>query len=154
MASTISNPNVYDGTTPTPVLGGTVDLGKVSNVQSNLSQTFVEAPLVNNLSTATILTSTSGALRAVKVSGVITAESFALLNTAKNNIEAFVDGSQLAVTTLVIEAGDVDDVTSPGVEIFNGTGIITGFTWKYGVDTRAVMDYSLEFIEGTVGGAT
>ena len=144
MASTISNPNVYDGTTPTPVLGGDVTLGKVTGAQSNLSQTFVEAPLINNASTATILTSTSGALRAIKVSGVITAESFALLNTAKNNIEAFVDGSQLAVTTLVIDA--------EGTEIFNGTGILTGFTWKYSVDSRAVMDYSLEFIEGTMGG--
>ena len=51
MASTISNPNVYDGTTPTPVLGGDVTLGKVTGAQSNLSQTFVEAPLINNAST-------------------------------------------------------------------------------------------------------
>jgi len=138
MASTLTNSEVNGGVA--------VNLGKVTSAQSNLTQNFVTAPLVNNNSTATIVTSTSGAMRVIKVTGVITAESFALLNTAKNNIEAFVDGSQLTVSTLVIDA--------EGTEIFNGTGIITGFTWKYGVDTRAIMDYSLEFIEGTVGGAT
>ena len=138
MASTITNENVNGGVA--------VTLGKVTSAHSNLSQTFVEAPLVNNASTATILTSTSGALRTIKVTGVITAESFALLNTAKNAIEEFIDGSQLAVTTLVIDA--------EGTEIYNGTGILTGFVWKYSVDTRAIMDYSLEFVEGTMGGAT
>jgi len=138
MASTLTNANVNGGVA--------VTLGKVTGAQSSLSQNFVIAPLVNNTSTATIVTSTSGALRNIKVTGVITAASFALLNTAKNAIEEFVDGSQLATTTLVIDA--------EGTEIYNGSGILQDFTWKYGVDTRAIMDYSLTFVEGTVGGAT
>ena len=134
MASTLTNSEVNGGVA--------VTLGKVSGATTSLSENFSITPKVTDGSDACILASIGGGLRTIKVKGVLTAESFALLNTAKNAIEEFVSGNQVTLTTLSLDA--------EGTILFSGQGVIQDFTWKYGVDTRAIIDYNLSFVEGAL----
>ena len=136
MASTLTRSDVNSGSA--------VDLGKVSGVTISKAENFVINPKILQESTETIVTSISGALKNIKIQGVITASSIANLKTAMELIEDFINGSQSAVTALSI---DVE-----GTIMYAGNGIVQDFTWKYDISTRAVMDYSLSFVEGVMGG--
>ena len=136
MASTLTRSDVNSGSA--------VDLGKVSGVTISKAENFVINPKILQESTETIVTSISGALKNVKIQGVITASSIANLKTAMELIEDFINGSQSAVTALSI---DVE-----GTIMYAGNGIVQDFTWKYDISTRAVIDYSLSFVEGKMGG--